>query len=143
MTDFGQSATTFAFDAQTGEFGEQTNVGLLDFPGYTPKEGQIGVAGQDNTSQATSHPHMIATHPWLPVFYLPDLGEDHLRLYKIGENGTLSNLTTHQQPYGSGPRHLAITASGQYLYLLHELSANIRPYKIDLESGKLDQIQEE
>lgn len=86
---------------------------------------------------------MIATHPWLPVFYLPDLGEDLLRLYKIGENGAVSNLTTYQQPYGSGPRHLAITASGQYMYLLHELSANIRPYKIDLGSGKLDQIQEE
>lgn len=92
---------------------------------------------------ATSHPHMIATHPFLPVFYLPDLGEDKLRVYNIGENDQLSNLTEYQQPYGAGPRHLAITSSGQYLYLLHELSANIRPHAIDQTTGELSQIQDE
>ncbi len=86
---------------------------------------------------------MIATHPFLPVMYLPDLGEDKLHLYNIGTNGSLTNLTTYQQPYGSGPRHLAITASGKYMYLLHELSTDIRPYKIDQSTGELCQIQDE
>ncbi|WRT66046.1 uncharacterized protein IL334_002998 [Kwoniella shivajii] len=52
--DFGQSASTFSFDPQTGKFGSQTNKGVLDFPGYTPVDGQIGVAGNDNTSQAVN-----------------------------------------------------------------------------------------
>nr|XP_019050072.1 hypothetical protein I302_00493 [Kwoniella bestiolae CBS 10118]OCF29002.1 hypothetical protein I302_00493 [Kwoniella bestiolae CBS 10118] len=140
---FGQSASTFSFDPQTGKFDPQTNVGLLDFPGYTPVEGQLGVAGNDNTSQATSHPHMIATHPFLPVFYLPDLGEDIIHVYKIGTNDSLSNLTSYQQPYGSGPRHLAITSSGQYMYVLHELAVNIRPYRVDQSTGELTQIQDD
>ena len=86
---------------------------------------------------------MIVTHPWLPKFYLPDLGEDKLRLYHISVNGSLSNVTSYQQPYGSGPRHLAITSNGQYLYLLHELATNIRPYSIDQKTGELKQIQDE
>ncbi|OCF39487.1 hypothetical protein I317_06705 [Kwoniella heveanensis CBS 569] len=142
-SDFGQNAATFSFDPQTGKFGSQSNKGLLDFPGYTPVEGQIGVAGNDNTSQATSHPHMIATHPFLPVFYLPDLGEDKLHVYHIGANGSLSNFTSYQQPYGAGPRHLAFTSNGQYMYLLHELADNIRPYKVDQTSGELTQIQDD
>ncbi|OCF32009.1 hypothetical protein I316_06395 [Kwoniella heveanensis BCC8398] len=142
-SDFGQSAATFSFDPQTGKFGSQSNKGLLDFPGYTPVEGQNGVAGNDNTSQATSHPHMIATHPFLPVFYLPDLGEDKLHVYHIGANGSLSNFTSYQQPYGAGPRHLAFTSNGQYMYLLHELADNIRPYKVDQTSGELTQIQDD
>nr|XP_019004539.1 uncharacterized protein I203_02659 [Kwoniella mangroviensis CBS 8507]OCF68000.1 hypothetical protein I203_02659 [Kwoniella mangroviensis CBS 8507] len=140
---FGQSASTFSFDPQTGKFGSQSNKGLLDFPGYTPVQGQIGVAGNDNTSQATSHPHMIATHPFLPVFYLPDLGEDKIHVYKIGANDSLSNLTSYQQPLGSGPRHLTFTSSGQYMYVLHELAVNIRPYQVDQATGELTQIQDD
>ncbi|WWC98994.1 hypothetical protein V866_005888 [Kwoniella sp. B9012] len=90
---------------------------------YTPVQGQIGVAGNDNTSQATSHPHMIATHPFLPVFYLPDLGEDKIHVYKIGANDTLSNLTSYQQPLGSGPRHLTFTSSGQYIQPIYPNNA--------------------
>ncbi|WVF71077.1 hypothetical protein IAT40_005874 [Kwoniella sp. CBS 6097] len=140
---FGQSAATFSFDPRTGKFGSQTNKGLLDFPGYTPVQGQIGVAGNDNTSQATSHPHMIAPHPFLPVFYLPDLGEDKIHMYKIGANDSLTNFTSVQQPYGSGPRHLAFTSNGQYAYVLHELAVNIRPYKVDQNTGELAQIQDD
>ncbi|ODN74348.1 hypothetical protein L202_06764 [Cryptococcus amylolentus CBS 6039] len=140
---YGQSASTFSFDPQNGKFGSQTNKGLLDFPGYTPVEGQIGVAGNDNTSQATSHPHMIAPHPFLPVFYLPDLGEDKIHVYKVGANNSLSNFTNYQQPYGSGPRHLALTSNGQYMYVLHELAVNVRPYKVDQGTGELSQIQDD
>ncbi|WWD08726.1 hypothetical protein V865_006839 [Kwoniella europaea PYCC6329] len=110
---------------------------------YTPVQGQIGVAGNDNTSQATSHPHMIVTHPFLSVFYLPDLGEDKIHVYKIGANDSLSNLTSYQQPLGSGPRHLTFTSSGQYMYVLHELAVNVRPYQVDQATGELTQIQDD
>jgi 6-phosphogluconolactonase (cycloisomerase 2 family) len=64
-------------------------------------------------------------------------------VYKIGQGDRLSNLTEYQQPFGAGPRHLAITSNGQYLYLLHELSVNIRPYRVNQTTGELSQIQDE
>lgn len=147
---FGQTAVLFHFDPVTGEFGSQLpNKELLEFPGYTPKPEQLGVAGNDNTSQATSHPHQIVTHPWLPVMYLPDLGEDKLRVYSIEEEDGLTtttvlrNLAEYQLPYGHGPRHAAISANGQYMYVLMELAAKLRPMAIDQATGELEQIQEE
>jgi 6-phosphogluconolactonase (cycloisomerase 2 family) len=138
---FGQSASTFEYDPLTGKFGPPTNIGgILEFPGYTPKPGQIGVAGDDTTSQAASHPHMILPHPWLPVLYLPDLGEDLVHIYNIGENGTLTNLTRYQLPYGYGPRHGAISADGKTMYLLLELAAMIRTLSIDQTTGVLTQV---
>ncbi|ODO01370.1 hypothetical protein I350_06189 [Cryptococcus amylolentus CBS 6273] len=86
---------------------------------------------------------MIAPHPFLPVFYLPDLGEDKIHVYKVGANNSLSNFTNYQQPYGSGPRHLALTSNGQYMYVLHELAVNVRPYKVDQGTGELSQIQDD
>ncbi|KAI0964797.1 putative isomerase YbhE [Xylaria arbuscula] len=137
---YGQSAATFEFDPVTGRFGKKTNTnGILDFPGYIPVPGQIGTAGDDHTSQSTSHPHMIAPHPWLDVLYIPDLGEDRLKLYKIGDDGILSNLTYYQLPYGHGPRHVSIDPTGRTLYLLFELAALVRTYNIDQTTGELTQ----
>lgn len=140
---YGQSAATFEFDSQTGKFGAQLNKEILEFPGYTPQPGQIGEPGNDNTSQATSHPHQIVTHPWLDVMYLPDLGEDLIGVYSIGKNGTLSNLTQYQMPYGHGPRHLAISQDGRWLYALFELAAEVGTFSVDLETGLLTKVGEE
>ncbi|KAH8880873.1 putative isomerase YbhE [Thozetella sp. PMI_491] len=137
---FGQSAATFEFDSTTGRFGAQINKAILEFPGYTPKPGQIGEAGNDNSSQATSHPHQIVTHPWLPVLYLPDLGEDLIHMYHISTNGTLTNFTQYQFPYGSGPRHVAITPNGQVMYVLMELAAKLRTFSINQTTGEITQV---
>ncbi|KAK7755015.1 hypothetical protein SLS62_003099 [Diatrype stigma] len=140
---YGQSAATFEFDPRSGKFGAQRNEALLSFPGYTPLPGQRGTAGDDTTSQATSHPHHIVTHPWLDVFYLPDLGEDLIRVYGIGANGTLRNLTQYQVPLGSGPRHLAISQDGRWVYALFELAAKLRTYRVDLGTGLLTHVGED
>ncbi|KAI1874111.1 uncharacterized protein JN550_002690 [Neoarthrinium moseri] len=141
---YGQSAATFRFDPVTGRFGDEINTGgILDFPGYTPLPGQIGEAGNDNTSQTTSHPHMIVTHPWLNVLYLPDLGEDLIHIYNFDSNGTLTNLGQYHVPLSSGPRHLAISQDGQQMYILFELAAKIRAVSIDQETGLLTQVGED
>lgn len=75
--------------------------------------------------------------------YLPDLGEDKLKLFSIEKDGTLKNLTQYQVPYGHGPRHVAISANGQYMYVLMELAAKLRPMSIDQTTGELEQIQDE
>ncbi|KAI5478345.1 hypothetical protein MNV49_005196 [Pseudohyphozyma bogoriensis] len=131
--------STFKFDPITGKFGKQINNGsILDYAGYTTVDGQIAA------SQDTSHPHMILTHPWLPVLYLPDLGEDTLRRFTIGDGGVLSPLEPYPQKLGSGPRHGAISANGQWLYLLHELDITVSVYKIDTDTkdGDLSLVQE-
>lgn len=75
--------------------------------------------------------------------YLPDLGEDKLKLYSIDKDGVMKNLTEYQMPYGHGPRHVAISSNGQYMYVLLELAAKLRPMSIDQTTGELKQIQDE
>lgn len=40
---FGQTAVLFRFDPVTGKFGEQISKEILEFPGYTPKPGQVSI----------------------------------------------------------------------------------------------------
>jgi 6-phosphogluconolactonase len=83
---------------------------------------------------------MIVEHPWLPVLYIPDLGEDLLRLYSVAKNGSLTNLTQYQMPYGHGPRHIAISPNGKAMYLLFELTAEVRTLSINQTTGELTQV---
>ncbi|KAH8835123.1 Lactonase, 7-bladed beta-propeller-domain-containing protein [Flagelloscypha sp. PMI_526] len=135
---YGQTAATFVFNPETGKFGKKLNKGdILEFPGYKTQDGQVA------DRQESSHPHMIAFHPYLNTFYLPDLGEDLIHIFTYDESGGLTNLDKYQVPIGSGPRHLAFSPSGQYSYILHELIASISVHQIDVaKNGTLTMIQE-
>ncbi|KAF8920388.1 Lactonase, 7-bladed beta-propeller-domain-containing protein [Mucidula mucida] len=138
---FGQTASFFAFNATSGMFGEQ--LPTLDYYGYVPRDGQNTAGDEGSTTQLTAHPHMIVTHPWINTLYIPDLGQDTLHVYNFDDAGALTNFTHYDQPLGTGPRHLAITPSGRYLYLAHEITAEIRAYEVDLSDGTLTQIQDD
>ncbi|KAJ7201652.1 Lactonase, 7-bladed beta-propeller-domain-containing protein [Mycena pura] len=137
---YGQGASTFKFNAADGTIGEAINTdGILTWANYTIRNGQLP------DDQNTSHPHEIVTHPFLPVLYIPDLGEDVLRSFTIGEGGKLTVQATYPQKLGSGPRHAAISSNGKFLYLLHELGVTLSVYSVDLSAhstGRLTLLQE-
>ncbi|KAJ7581200.1 Lactonase, 7-bladed beta-propeller-domain-containing protein [Mycena floridula] len=136
---FGQTASTFKFDPATGKIGDEINTEVLNFGGYTIKQGQIPI------SQETAHPHQILTHPFLPILYIPDLGQDLLHRFSIGKDGNLTALSGYKQKLGSGPRHASISSDGKWLYLLHELGVTLSVYSVDVSdksTGKLTLLQE-
>jgi 6-phosphogluconolactonase len=72
------------------------------------------------------------------------LGTDRVVVYELDAmNGKLTPRphSDAQLPPGSGPRHLAFGAQGQFAYLMNELSATITSFAYEPSNGALRQIQ--
>ena len=62
--------------------------------------------------------------------WVPCLGEDHIRLFDLHENGYLTEATADQITTApkSGPRHLAFHPQQKVIYCLNELDSTINVY---------------
>ena len=91
--------------------------------------------------QESSHIHCAAVTPDGKFLALCDLGLDKIFLYpRHAEKGLSTNAIIINCPSGSGPRHLAFSACGQYLYALTELSNTVLVYKYC--NGNAELVQE-
>ncbi|HGJ5873043.1 MAG TPA: 6-phosphogluconolactonase [Arsenophonus apicola] len=76
------------------------------------------------------HPHASGVSFDNARLFVPCLGEDHIRIYTIANNGHLTEqvagrIATNQ---GAGPRHLAFAPNQNAFYCLNELDATINVY---------------
>lgn len=89
------------------------------------------------------HAHAVLPSPDGRFAYATSLGEDRVAWWPLDpESGTLQAAQRGQvaaEP-GSGPRHLRFSASGERLYVLHEMSGDITVYARDTVSGALTEI---
>ncbi|MFS3726346.1 6-phosphogluconolactonase [Proteus mirabilis] len=62
---------------------------------------------------------------------VPCLGEDHIRLFNLSEEGHLSEARSEEltTAINAGPRHLAFNPNGEVFYCLNELDATINVYR--------------
>ena len=77
--------------------------------------------------------------------YVPDLGLDEIRIYKI--NAAAGTLSVNDPPVakvhpGNGPRHIALSANGKFAYVVNELKPVVTVFARDRATGALDEIQE-
>jgi len=96
----------------------------------------------DTQRQNEPHPHMIMTSPDNKFVLVPDLGTDHIEIYKF--DASTGKLTPNAFPFavslaGSGPRHLEFHPSAPYLYVLNELHSTVTAYHWK-EDGIMDAI---
>ncbi|AFP84576.1 6-phosphogluconolactonase [secondary endosymbiont of Ctenarytaina eucalypti] len=70
------------------------------------------------------------TNQWL---WVPCLHEDRIRLYMISESGYLSpfNPAALESTPGTGPRHMTFHPSGNYAYVINELSGTVNVIAIN------------
>lgn len=100
--------------------------------------------GPNLSRQAGPHTHSSTVDPsgkWLAV---AELGIDRIFVYRIdGETGTLTPGQVHETiaPAGSGPRHLAFSRDGKYLYVTAELQSRVLCYGFDSKKGVLNLLQ--
>ena len=100
-----------------------------------------------NRRQASAHAHSAIVDPSGRYALVPDLGAD--RVFVYGFDRATHSLSpddgTHPRsflvPPGSGPRHLAFGSTGQYVYLLTELTAEIMVLRWDASQGRLTLVQ--
>ncbi|MFD2035333.1 lactonase family protein [Belliella marina] len=85
--------------------------------------------------QEKPHVHSTVFHPNGKQLLVADLGTDKIHLYDF--NPDLTVPFQHAKPAyfeveaGSGPRHLLLNESGDLIYLIHELSAELGVYSYE------------
>jgi 6-phosphogluconolactonase len=100
-----------------------------------------------NRRQASAHAHSAAVDPSGRYALVPDLGADRVFVYGFDRAthalspGDESNSRAFVVPPGSGPRHIAFGMSGEFVYLLTELSANLMVLRWDASQGHLTLVQ--
>jgi 6-phosphogluconolactonase len=98
-----------------------------------------GKPGPNKERQEGPHAHWIEPSSGNRFAYVSDLGLDKILIYKFDEaNGTLANPDAKQQevfsatlPPGSGPRHLAFSRDGNFMYVLGELQSTVTVFAND------------
>ena len=103
-----------------------------------------GPLGPRRDRQEASHPHGVTISPDGRHLYVCDLGLDRIYCYRTDHE--TSRLTPEapaftQTPPGTGPRHLALSGDGHFLYALGELSNSVLTYACDPTTGALSLLQ--
>ena len=94
--------------------------------------------------QAAPHAHYIQATPDNRFVLAADLGIDQVLAYRF-YSGTGSLTQTGSGPVrvnpGSGPRHIAFAPSGNFIYVLNELSSTITGFSFNTETGMMQMKQ--
>ncbi len=94
--------------------------------------------------QASPHAHSAVLDPSGHYVLVGDLGADRVFVYAF--DARTRQLTPAATPFeatppGSGPRHLVFHPNGKLVFLVSELSAEVRSYKWDASTGRLQLLQ--
>ena len=98
-----------------------------------------GKLGPNKERQDGPHAHWIETSAGNRFAYVSDLGLDKVLIYKFDrESGKLSNPDAGREDAfsatlapGSGPRHLAFSRDGNFMYVLSELQSTVTVFAND------------
>jgi len=92
----------------------------------------------------TPHVHETVFSPDEKYLLTPDLGLDKLIVYKFDPSTktplTVPSTSILQSADSTGPRHVTFSKDGKFVYLMHEMGANVTVYSFD--NGKLTQVQD-
>jgi len=98
----------------------------------------------DLSRQKEPHPHSITPTADNRFALVADLGLDKLLIYRFNSEG--GSLTPNFPAFaalkpGSGPRHIAFTHDGRYVYVINELANTVTAFAYDSSSAVLSEIQ--
>lgn len=92
--------------------------------------------------QEGPHAHEIVMSPDNRFALVTDLGLDEIFSYPFDSSkGTLGEPHITKSHPGAGPRHMAFSKDGQFLYVIHELQSTIVVYSYQPADGGLKELQ--
>ena len=94
------------------------------------------------TYKTGPHAHSVRTDPSNRFAYVGNLGSDHVLQYSLdAKTGALTPIGSGfvSVPAKTGPRHLAFSQDGKYLYVVGEMSGTVTAFAIDDKTGALTQ----
>ncbi len=94
--------------------------------------------------QAGPHAHFITPSPDNRFALTCDLGLDKVLVYQL--DAATAKLTTNNPPHavvphGAGPRHLAFSPDGKFVYVINEMTLTITTFSYDAARGTLFEEQ--
>ena len=95
--------------------------------------------------QAEPHAHAIVVDPTNRYALATDLGTDQIMVYKLDiDTGTLisNDVPAVSVHAGAGPRHLAFSPNGKFVYVIQELDSTISVFSYDEDHATLKRLQE-
>jgi 6-phosphogluconolactonase len=101
-------------------------------------------SSMDKKRQEGSHAHEAVITKDNQRVYIPDLGLDRIRIYKL--DPASAKLTPNDPPFaktepGSGPRHMVFDHNETYAYVLHELKPMVSVFRRDPSNGGLELVE--
>jgi 6-phosphogluconolactonase len=155
----------YRIDSKTGHLSEISKAPLADSLAYlsTDRAGHyllgasygadlLSVQAIDEAYQPSAsiqtiktgpHAHSVRTDPSNRFAYAGNLGSDRVLQFRLDDKaGTLTPIGEGyvSVPAKTGPRHLAFSADGKYLYVVGEMSGTVTAFSIDDQSGALTQV---
>jgi 6-phosphogluconolactonase len=86
------------------------------------------------------HAHSIRTDHSGRFVYVGNLGVDRVLQLRIEEDGELSPIGDGHVELAGGPRHLAFSPNGKFLYVIGETDGVVSSFAIDSEDGALSLV---
>jgi 6-phosphogluconolactonase len=146
----GSTTAHLAFD-RTGKWLFVANYGngtVAVFPIHD--DGSLGEASSvvqqtgssvNQQRQAGPHAHVVVPSPDNHFLLVADLGADKVFIHRFdASKGSLTEAGAATLPPGSGPRHLAFTPNGRFVYVASELAATVTAFRWDASGPKLDPL---
>jgi len=138
----------------TGRFvlvANYTGGNLAVFP--VQEDGRLGEAsefiqhkgtGPNKERQEGAHAHWIDMSPDNRFALNADLGLD--RVFVYGFDATKGTLTATDPAWGkvtpgAGPRHVAFSPNGRFVYVINELNSTLTTFSYDAKTGALHELQ--
>jgi 6-phosphogluconolactonase len=138
----GEDPCHLAFD-RTGKFlltANYTSGNLAVFPILpdgklgepTANVTDDGTPGPNKERQEGPHAHWVAASEHNRLVYAADLGLDKVLVYKFDPSkGTLIAADAARAKPGTGPRHVAFSRGGGFMYVLGELDSTVTVFRND------------
>jgi 6-phosphogluconolactonase len=99
----------------------------------------------DSKRQSGPHAHQVVISADNRFAYVPDLGLDHIRIYKLDPSTatlTPGNPPFAQQDPGMGPRHMVFSPDENFAYVMNELKSEVSVFRHDKSTGSLAKVQD-
>lgn len=97
-----------------------------------------------HAKQKGPHAHQVVLSPDGRTLLVPDMGADRIFLWKFDPRTRAlqaGDPAAQHVPPAAGPRHLAIAPDGRHLYLVTEISAEIRAFRLKKSGARLVPFQ--
>jgi len=97
-----------------------------------------GGSGVNQKRQQGPHPHSAMTDPSGTFVMVPDLGQDKVRVYRVGADG--KSMTPNDPPFanmppGGGPRHVTFHPNGEWMYSNNEMTSAVTVFDLNPSTG--------